>query len=187
MCGRYQFTAVESRELQEILRAVERNMERPARTGEIFPTNEAVILTEHGSEIAPSLCAWGFPGFGKNRTVINARAETAAEKPTFRKSLEARRCVVPASGFFEWDEKKEKHLFTLPNSKELYMAGLWNAFAGEPHFVILTTAANPSVAPIHHRMPVVLERDAVLPWLTNPAASARILTAVPPALQCQTA
>ena len=89
---------------------------------------------------------WGYPRFqGKSGSIINARSETAGERPMFRRSLAERRCVIPTTGFFEWGPGegggKRKYRFNRPGTRALYLAGLWNEFAGEEKCVILTTAA----------------------------------------------
>jgi putative SOS response-associated peptidase YedK len=137
------------------------------KTGEIFPTNVAPVLLAQGDSdiIAPRLIAWGFPNFRNKGVIINARAETAREKRLFASSVERRRCVIPSTGFFEWDKNKHKYLFNKPDSSMLYMAGLYNSFDSKNCFVILTTEANASVADIHNRMPVVLSNTNINNWL----------------------
>lgn len=193
MCGRYViFTDSEYREIQKIVQDINQKFNSPPmKLGEIFPTNLAPILAGEGSAILPQPMVWGFPQFRGSGVLINAKAETAAEKRTFAKPLLTRRCVVPASGFFEWkreaDGSKTKVLFTLPERKDLYMAGLWNEFAGERRFVILTTAPNESVKDVHDRMPVVLPREWVRPWIADTNAAMEILGQAPPLLARQTA
>lgn len=80
----------------------------------------------------PELLAWGFPRFDKKGVVINARAETAPDKPMFRKCLEQRRCVIPSTGFYEWAADKTKYRFRLPGEDALYMAGLTTSLPGNP-------------------------------------------------------
>lgn len=103
----------------------------------------------------------------------------------FRRSLEGRRCVVPSSGFFEWDREKQKYLFHLPGEDALYMAGIWNEFAGERRFCIVTTAANGSISDIHSRMPVVLPKARVQDWIWDRGAAEAILHTTPPLLSRQ--
>ena len=100
----------------------------------------------------------------------------------FRESLASMRCVVPSTGFWEWDADKRKFLFTLPGSAELYMAGLYTIREGAPCYCILTTAANESMRAVHDRMPLVLTRDQVRPWLEQPERSAEFLRMKPPLL-----
>lgn len=115
--------------------------------------------------------------------VINARAETAADKPMFRASVASQRCVIPSTGFFEWDSQKRKYLFQLPGEDMLYMAGLYSIRDGKPCYCILTTSANDSMKDIHHRMPLVLKREQVAPWLEQPKAAGDYLRMTPPLLK----
>ncbi|WP_147539293.1 SOS response-associated peptidase [Anaerotruncus rubiinfantis] len=184
MCGRYNFSQEESEEIQAIVREIERRQGVTGlKTGEIYPTNAAPVLLAENDAITPALFSWGFPGFKGQRVIINARAETAPEKPMFRASLAARRCVIPSTGFYEWDNHRQKYRFNLPDSTALYMAGFYNEFKGEPRYVILTTAANNSIADVHNRMPVVLEKDMIRTWIQDEAAAREILRAEPPLLE----
>lgn len=188
MCGRYNFSMEESAELREIVRQIEaKNARADWHMGEIFPTNTAPVLLWEQERAEPELVGWGFPGFKSGaRTIINARAETAAERPMFRKSLDGRRCVIPTSGFFEWQKpSKQKYLFRLPDADATYLAGIWNEFAGERRFCIVTTAANESIADVHDRMPVVLPKSQLNDWLTDRGAAEAILHTVPPMLSRQ--
>ena len=184
MCGRYSLAPEDSDEIARIIRQVQDRI----KTGEIFPTNDVPVLMEAGAELVPEVMGWGFPRFGgKPGSIINARSETAGERPMFRKSLAERRCVIPTTGFFEWGpgegSKKQKYRFNLPGDRALYLAGLWNDFAGERKLVILTTAANTSMGGIHDRMPVVLRREELEEWVNDPERSADILHRVPPELE----
>ena len=124
---------------------------------------------------------------GKGRSIINARSETALERPMFRQSVLARRCVIPTTGFYEWGPaggQKRKYRFQLPGrDRALYLAGLWNDCGGQRRCVILTTAANPSMAGIHDRMPLVLERERLAEWVHSPQAAGELLRRTPPALE----
>lgn len=154
--------------------------------GEIYPTNTAPILM--GLSLSPEPAAWGFPGFKGSGAVINARAETAAEKRMFAESLVARRCVIPSTGFYEWKKEgreKRKYLFRIPEKKLLYMAGLYKEFQGERRYVILTTEPNSSIADVHNRMPVVLPEDMLATWVMDGDMAEQILKGVPPLLSRQ--
>ena len=131
---------------------------------EVFPSDGAPVLVLREGKVVPAVMGWGFPGMQGGRNVINARAETAEERPMFRDGVAARRCVVPATGFYEWDADKRRYLFRMPARTELYMAALYGVFGGEARYCILTTQANASVAPVHHRMPLVLRAQEVRPW-----------------------
>lgn len=154
------------------------------KLGEIYPTNQAPILQQDSSQIIPELCTWGFPRFHAKGVIINARSETADERPMFRKSLHMRRCVIPSTGFFEWsqDEQNVKYRFTMPNQEVLYMAGIYNEFKGEKRFAILTTAANLSISDVHNRMPVILPRDKIEDWIMTEEFAIPYLHARMPAL-----
>lgn len=181
MCGRYQFSAGQCEEIQRIAEAIDRKYSAGSwQPGEIRPTTKAPVLLAGKSGMAPELMFWGYRTAGP--LVINARSETAAEKPLFRDSVVSRRCVIPSSGFFEWNEAKQKFFFTLPGQSALYMAGLWALRDGLPCYTILTTAANASMRQVHDRMPVVLTHSTLRPWLEDPSAAADILHAVPPEL-----
>lgn len=184
MCGRYQLDPSESAEIEAIVRQVQDRV----KTGEIFPTNAVPVLMEAADELAPRPMVWGFPRFGaKSGSIINARSETAGERPMFRKSLAERRCVVPTTGFFEWgageSRKKQKYRFNLTGDRALYLAGLWNEFAGEERCVILTTEANASMEGIHDRMPVILGRGELEAWVKSERAARDILERTPPELE----
>src|SRR5690606_15346293 len=116
-----------------------------------------------------SLMRWGLlPSWAKDQTIaarlINARAETAAEKPSFRSAMKARRCLVPVDGFYEWEkvgDGKQPYFIRAANDAPLALAGLWEHWTsadGESiqTFTILTTEANDLIRPIHERMPAIL-------------------------------
>ena len=181
MCGRYQFTAEQCAEILQIVQEVERRHGSGAwAPGEIRPTTTAPVLISSGGGIHPELQSWGYklPG----NLIINARAETAADKPLFRASVASQRCVIPSTGFFEWDAQKHKYLFKVPGEDALYMAGLYSIREGKPCYCILTTAANDSMKDVHHRMPLVLKREQVSPWLEQPEAAGVFLRMTPPTL-----
>ena len=141
---------------------------------------------------------WGLvPWFSKTPTggakMINARAETVAEKPAFRRSLERRRCLIPADGFYEWlrtGKERLPHLFTAADGTPLALAGLWEVWRSkdvpdaEPlrTCTIITTSANAVMRPIHDRMPVVLPTEAWDRWLApGPKEASELLPLLVPA------
>lgn len=122
--------------------------------------------------------------------LINARAETAAEKPAFRDALRHRRCIVPADGFYEWQRTGSgpmPWLFEHAAGELLLLAGLWEHWTGpgsDPFdsFAVLTTTPNAIVAPLHDRMPALIPADALDEWLdaaTPPARLAELLATSP--------
>ena len=182
MCGRYQFTLESGGELQRIAQMIDKKYGSGAwKPGEIRPTDKAPVLTVSNGNVRPELYSWGWriPG----TLIINARAETAAEKPLFRDSLASGRCVVPSSGLWEWDGEKRKYFFTLPGENALYIAGLYAIRDGTPRYCVLTTEPNASMRGVHSRMPLVLRRDDVGLWLRQPEAAFRLLRSTPPELE----
>jgi putative SOS response-associated peptidase YedK len=193
MCGRYYVgTEEEIAEMREILEEINRkyaDSEKHAnmRTGEIFPTNLAPVISEDG----PTIMKWGFPMHGSSQTAINARSETAAQKPMFSAALRQRRVVIPTTGFYEWSHEngksKDKFLFRIPGRKMLYLAGLHTNFARpdgtrEDYFTILTTAANDSMRPYHDRMPVYVATGECKTWISDSESVGDILSRQQPKL-----
>ena len=173
MCGRYTlFSEQANPEILDIFREIKhKRADWQFKLGDIYPTNAAPILISDSSGIGAELSVWGFPKYKGSGVIINARAETAAEKTTFRDSLISRRCAVPSTGFYEWDKDKVKHLFRLPENETLYMAGIFKEYEKTLRFVILTTAANSSMKDIHSRMPVILPRDKIQMWTRDTDAA----------------
>ena len=167
MCGRY-CIADDDMEIHAIIAAL--GYDKQIKTGEIFPTDIVPAITAGGT---PRLMQWGFARYNGGGKVINARSETAAEKKMFARSLRERRCLLPASYYYEWQRnggaKKQKFAISLPESGTLYMAGVYREEKGItlPVFVILTRAAAPSVSCIHDRMPVILPKSVQTLWLES--------------------
>lgn len=183
MCGRYNFTVEQSDEIREILEKLNAKIHgKIFNSGEIFPTNQVPVLIREENQTSPVLSIWGFPKFDKKGVIINARSETALEKRTFRDSVINRRCIIPSTGFYEWDKEKRKHLFRQEGTNALYMAGLYSYYQDEMRFVILTTDANESVRDIHHRMPLVIPKDEIDTWILDDKVTVDILHRVPPLL-----
>jgi len=151
----------------------------------IAPQSEApVILPGEGTRRLVAM-RWGLvPSWSKDPAsayrMINARAETAPEKPSFRGPFRRQRLLVPADGFFEWKregESKRPFALRLVSRVPFAMAGLWDRWktpdGGELlSFTILTTSANPLVSSVHDRMPVILPKEAEAAWL-DPTESVR--------------
>ncbi|EGD48450.1 protein of unknown function DUF159 [Ruminiclostridium papyrosolvens DSM 2782] len=180
MCGRYAiFTEEENQDLRNIVNDINERLKGKAatmKTGEIFPTDTVPVITDISSNGKKStdLFKWGFPNFKQSGgVIINARSETVHEKPTFRNLLQSGRCIIPASGFYEWrkaDGKKEKYFIRSASGNVIYMAGLYNRFIDNigdvnNRFVILTTDANEQMSYVHGRMPVILRPEDSSVWL----------------------
>ena len=183
MCGRYNFTVEQKDEIARILEKLNaRFHNRTVNTGDIYPTNQAPILIPSGQEVSPEIGTWGFPRFDGKGVIINARMESAVEKKIFRDSLVNRRCIIPSTGFYEWDREKRQFLFRLEETNILYMAGIYNFYRDEMHYVILTTQANESVQEVHDRMPLVIPRQELGAWLMDRQAANELMRRIPPKL-----
>lgn len=190
MCGRYTIEEDESVDLRALYK--ELRLTHPGiavKSGEIFPADTAPLLCFGGESrpLTPAPAVWGFPAQTGKGLVINARAETAAERPLFHECFFRRRCAIPTVGYFEWSQDKVKHRFTLPDTPVTYLAGLWRPEPRGLRFVVLTTAANPSVTPIHHRMPVILPADALGAWTQNTEFAFDYIQRCMPLLDCRPA
>ena len=182
MCGRYYVDDETAREIEKLVRDLDRRL-KMERTGDVFPSQNAIILKGEGNHLAAEQMRWGFPGFEKGKLLINARAETALERPTFRESVQDRRCIIPARGFYEWNKSKEKFTFERKGTPVLFMAGCYNWYEGQERFVILTTEANSSVAPVHNRMPLILEPEELKDWVLDDQATESLLHKTPVLLE----
>lgn len=142
--------------------------------------SQSVPVVRNLEERALTWCRWGLiPAWAKDPAIghrmINARAETLAEKPAFRSALEKRRCVILADGFYEWQKtpgstRRRPFHFALRDGQPFAFAGLWASWtspeAGDlVTCTIITTEANATVKPVHERMPVILQSDHVERWL----------------------
>ncbi|MEI7996536.1 MAG: SOS response-associated peptidase [Methylococcaceae bacterium] len=136
----------------------------------------AVVRLDDGSNKAVNL-HWGLiPSWSKDRKIsshlINARAETLTEKPSFRNAFQHRRCLIPATGFFEWqttETGKQAYHIHQPEFALFAFAGLWEHWEQQQETVysctIITTEANEKIAPVHDRMPVIITPDFYARWL----------------------
>ena len=188
MCGRFSLTANEA----------ELNLRFELEGGEApyvpryngAPTQLLAVITGE-SPHRLSYHRWGLiPPWAKDISIgnkmINARAETITEKASFRTPLFSRRCLVPADGFYEWqqDTGKQPYRIFVKSNALFAMAGLWERWkspAGEvvESFNIITTEANEFMKPIHNRMPVILKREDEKTWLES-KDSAEILSLLRP-------
>jgi len=152
---------------------------------DIVPGSPAPMIAGSSGTLLLTRCTWGYPAVdGKGRLLINARAETALTKPTFREDVRLRRCLLPASGFYEWNAQREKFAFTGEDGP-LLLAGFYGMHGTLPRFVILTTAANASMAPVHPRMPLILPVEDAAAWILEDAQTAAFLEKKPALLHCE--
>ncbi len=150
-----------------------------------------VVVVQESRQLR--MMKWGLvPSWAKDETIgykmINARAETLHEKPSFRKALEHRRCIIPADGFYEWrkepDGKSKTPMRIVLKDRSLFsLAGLWERWRkaeGEEllTYTIVTTAPNELVAAVHDRMPVILDQESEQMWLDTRSTDHHKLTEV---------
>lgn len=186
MCGRYTLTSTDGLVDEfELIMNLQPADQVPRYN--IAPTHMVPIIANQprNERVAESM-RWGLiPSWAKDPAIgnrmINARCETAAEKPAFKQALRYRRCIVPADGFYEWQRRgKSKHPYfihakdTEPGGRSsrqlLGFGGLWERWKTPDgtwllSFTILTTAANPFMAPLHDRMPVIIDAADYDRWL----------------------
>ena len=191
MCGRFtnRFTW---KELHERLDLIGTPLNLRPRYN-VAPSQDVAVARTSEEGRTLSMLRWGLiPAWAKDHAIghklINARSETAAEKPSFRSAFRHRRCLIPADGFYEWKRRggtRQPWLFGLGDGEPMVFAGLWErwtvpegaALTGSlaerspgdavETCTILTTAANETVSPVHGRMPVILPPEAWDVWLAG--------------------
>ncbi len=175
MCGRYSF-AIEDALILERFGLRVRTAIYKARYNCAPTQNLAVIVNEAPDEL--QFFRWGLiPWWAKDPSIgnklINARAETLVEKPSFKNAFRNRRCLVPATGFFEWRRNADKtpYHIMLKSGDPFCFAGLWDKWVtgdGEiiHSFTIITTSPNELMEQIHDRMPVILPREQEQRWMS---------------------
>lgn len=178
MCGRYYVDDETAREIEKIVRDLDWKQQGKGRL-DVYPSQEAMVITGKGNHLTVEQMKWGFPGFEKGRLLINARAESALERRTFQDSVQHRRCIIPAKGFYEWNSSREKFTFERKDASVMFMAGCYNWYEEQKQFVVLTTEANPSVAPIHNRMPLILEPEELKDWVLDDETTEYLLRKTP--------
>lgn len=170
MCGRY-YVAEEDQtvELQRIIDEAQRRSREPVKTGEVFPTDlAAVVANNRNGAPTPFAMRWGY--MLNRKPIINARSETATDKPLFKDGMAQRRCLVPASWYFEWEKRGKdriKYAIAPESAGMIYLAGIYRKEpdAGTAAFVILTRPVAQSIAFIHDRMPAILSVELGRAWL----------------------
>ena len=174
MCGRYTITTDPARLAQRFGAAPPAQLHAPRFNA--APTQHLPVVLADG-ERSMALLRWGLiphwaedPAIGN--TMINARAETIAQKPSFREAFRKRRCLVLADGYYEWQKTAAGKIpmrFVMHDDAPFAFAGLWETWHNGDDlirsFTIITTSANETTAPIHNRMPVILHREHENYWL----------------------
>lgn len=176
MCGRYAATLPPEQmvELFKLLNSIEM-----VPRYNIAPTQPVAAIWEETGRREAHFARWGLvPRWVKDPRefplLINARVETMAEKPAFRDALKHGRCIIPASGYYEWhanpDKSKQPYYITHEDGRPMALAGLYSTWVGPEGEEIdsvatITVPANPQLSVIHDRMPAILEGDAIEQWL----------------------
>ena len=176
MCGRYASTLPPEQmaELFKLLNSVE-----SVPRYNIAPTQPVIAIWEESGRREGHFARWGLvPRWVKDPRefplLINARVETMAEKPAFRDALKHGRCIIPASGYYEWhtnpDKSKQPYYITLADDRPIALAGLYATWVGPEGEEIdsvatITVPANGQLSAVHDRMPAILEGDAIEQWL----------------------
>jgi putative SOS response-associated peptidase YedK len=153
-------------------------------SGEIRPTNVVPVIApdRHGRKAGFPM-KWGFQIPGRS-LVVNARVETAAQKPTFQDSWAKRRCIIPASWYFEWEhftgnsgQKKtgDKYMIQPRGTSMTWLAGLYRIEDGFPVFAVLTREPTAALGGIHDRMPLILPKELIDQWITPDSVPEEII------------
>lgn len=186
MCGRYYVDDGTAREIEKLIVQINGKREQESvkaaggiAAGDIWPGRDALVLSGKSGVVLCGWQKWGFCGFERKKLIFNARCESALEKSLFRDSILHRRIVVPAAWFYEWNVAKEKNTFRRKDMPVLFMAGFCRRYEDGEHFVILTTAANASMQPVHDRMPLILDREEIVQWLQDDTKIETILHKIP--------
>ena len=188
MCGRY----VSSTPIRDLATryAVSTPLPNAAPSWNVAPTQSAPVVRRHPQTGARhlDLLSWGFVphwtgDIVEARRPINARAETVATSPMWRDAVHRRRCLVPADAFYEWhamQDGKQPYAIARQDGQPMAFAGLWDGWRGPGgevirSFAIIVTAANATMAPIHDRMPVIVEPADWSAWMGEVEGDPRAL------------
>lgn len=185
MCGRYYVDEETVRDMERVVQGLDERI-RAQACGDRYPSAPAGVIVGNHGRLVGECQVWGFPYGQKKGVVFNARSESVMDKPMFQECVRVSRCVIPAKGFYEWNRRKEKFTFTLPEESTLYLAGIYRQYPGERRFVILTTQADELMSPVHDRMPLILKREQLRDWILDGAQTPALLGQKPPRLQKKT-
>jgi putative SOS response-associated peptidase YedK len=194
MCGRFAIT-LPPEAMAQLFEATPGNDVPGGSRFNVCPTQDIATVTSEAGRRRLRPMRWGFlPHWYKTPTdgplLINARAETIAEKPAFRAACRERRCLIPATGFYEWTKDAEgtrwPWYFHDPSGAPLVFAGVWQDWERDGQRLttcaIVSTAAGPTMSEIHHREPVTLAPEDWALWLGEDGkGAARLMTAAPAA------
>jgi len=190
MCGRFA-QVVKHNQLKKLIDEldIKNRSEQLEMNYNVAPTQAVGAVISKNDERLLTFFRWGLiPSWSKEPeskfSMINVRAETILEKPTFRSALQRRRCLIPATGFFEWRKTDKQPFFiAAPDGEPLLLAGIceyWQGADGSyiPSTAILTTSPNELMQSLHDRMPVIITQDALPTWLNDRFQDAASLQAL---------
>lgn len=194
MCGRFALSAKTS-DIEKLIPGLKKTDNDLMPRYNIAPSQDiAVILNTEPDEL--NFIRWGLiPFWAKEKSIgnkmINARSESITEKPSFKNSFRRRRCIIPATGFYEWqnipgEKKKQPYFVKMKSGGGFAFAGLWDEWKDPGNgkirsAAIITTPANELMEPIHNRMPAILPREFIQTWLSDiPNGEKELLEALNP-------
>jgi putative SOS response-associated peptidase YedK len=195
MCGRYAlFGNWKSALARELASAELSEFQDVIDNYNVSPLQNMPIIIGSDHELHLALMRWGFiPSWAKDEAMsagmINARAETVAEKPSFRNAFKQRRCIIPMNGFYEWASskkgKKQPVYCSSSHDEVLYAAGIWEHWQAPGKasaldtYAIITVPANTTMKRFHERMPAFLSKDQARSWLFDSEHAAELLKPLP--------
>ena len=180
MCGRYNFSKNSSSPMvQKVLENLQ-DRQVEVKIGEVNPGDVAAVIASN-RKLEPQAFGmkWGYK-LPDGKLIFNTRSETAAQKAMFADGMRQRRCLIPADCYYEWQKTaqgKQKYQLAPSNANGFFLAGIYRIEQGSAVFSVLTKEPVESIAFIHHRMPVILPKEAMSDWLNPRYNGAEILNA----------
>lgn len=178
MCGRFTLRTPEGRKVDRINWA---DFQDLVPRYNIAPTQDVLTVVEHEAQREATFLQWGLIPFWSKEAkgVINARVETIEQKASFKESFQKRRCLIFADGFYEWERMgkiSQPYYFQMTDGAPFAFAGIWDRWRHDGGSItscaIITTTANPLLAAIHNRMPVILDSESYNLWLNEESRAA---------------
>lgn len=182
MCGRYSFYPSKNFSSRFSLELSSKDLAKLTPNGNVTPGQIMPIITKNKDSNQLTFLTWGFlPSWARSdfKPLINTRSETLLQKPFFKDAFSGNRCLIPSSGFYEWQKQTKSttpHYFSLKDDSIFSMAGLYSPTG----YTIITTSSNSLVKPIHHRMPVILNKENESTWLDPSANPQKLISLMSP-------
>ena len=180
MCGRYNFSKNSSSPMVRKVLENLQNRQIEVKTGEVNPGDIAAVIASN-RKLEPQAFGmkWGYR-LPDGKLIFNARSETAAQKAMFADGMRQRRCLIPADCYYEWQKTaqgKQKYQLAPSDANGFFLAGIYRIEQGSAVFSVLTKEPVESITFIHHRMPVILPKEAMSDWLNPRYNGVEILNA----------